>query len=395
MILRSATGEGFLSMHSKIANEIAASLPKKNRNKILKQLSIHFDDFNGAMMGRFMDGEGGVGTIHKMGRFFMKTVGLEDWTDAARVATIKSLSNILASHATKTWDKLPKRIPHNFKRYGIMAEDWPKLQEAIGEFADKSRGIVPELIKDDVLRRKYMNYLSDYADLGVPFPSERTKAALTQGTQAGTPEGTLFRVATQFKGYPLAVINTVSRVMSSDPNKKFSGFRNIHKERGDMQNMAALMVSATAMAYMGDSLRQLAKNETPRDPTDPEVMSQMLLRSGTGGLLFDFIGGEYQRSSRSLIGDLAGPGLGEISNIAEIWSKAIRGDDFGGDATQFLIRNTPFNNVFYLKGALDYMFLDEMNEYMNPGFRERSLKRMKEKPGLLTDSVEPIIDTGG
>lgn len=94
---------------------------------------------------------------------------------------------------------------------------------------------------------------------------------------------------------------------------------------------------------------------------------------------------KVHRFSSSLADTLAGPGIGGTLQLIELGMKARDATIVGDEAVQFsdFVNFGIYNNVvwplnlFYVRPALDYLFLNSMREVASPGYLKRSAKRRK------------------
>jgi hypothetical protein len=149
--------------------------------------------------------------------------------------------------------------------------------------------------------------------------------------------------------------------------------------------MAQLGVSLSAMGYLSMAMKDILKGEEPRNPLDPKTMAEAFVRGGTAGLYGDFIFGEYHKGYRSFASDLAGPTFSTIDQFSKIYSEmreaALTGDSTAAERAgkkllKFTINNVPGNNVFYVRPALDYLFLNELQDNLSPGYLDRRRQRL-------------------
>ena len=119
----------------------------------------------------------------------------------------------------------------------------------------------------------------------------------------------------------------------------------------------------------------------PRDPTDPKVILAALQQGGALGIYGDFLFGEVNRFGGGLLGTVAGPTIGTFTQAVEMGFKvrdAALGDEKairGADWLNFGLGNTPGANLFYLRPALDFLFINSLREAASPGYLARQDKR--------------------
>jgi len=69
--------------------------------------------------------------------------------------------------------------------------------------------------------------------------------------------------------------------------------------------------------------------------------------------------------------------------------KLVKMDHPGQAAAQFFGRNTPFINIWFLKTALNYLFLYSLAEHLSPGYlarMQRNLAKQQDEQFILAPS---------
>lgn len=385
-ILRSATGKGFLESHLDLAKSFLATIAPKQRKLWARKTGLFIDDMLGDLHSRFDHDAGEPGLISKAERLFFKVNGLADQTAIGRTAVARQFAIELAEQSSKGFNQLAPRVRANLQRYNITSSDWALIKNAV-EDIEGVRAITPESVlqldmpadKKRDLEFKIMSYLSDHADLGVPQPGARTRNFLLRGTSPDEGMGQFLRFVAQFKSFPVTMHSVLSRVAMSDPQRNINNLREIFLARGDMQNLAGLVISTTALGYLGKAMLDTARGRTPEDPLRPDTWANAFLRGGSAGLYGDFILGEYDRAGRSVLATAAGPTLSQVDEVGKIWAKARKGQDASRDFTRLLIGNTPGQNLFWLRPSLDYLILNEIQESLSPGYLRRRENRLRQQ----------------
>jgi hypothetical protein len=132
-----------------------------------------------------------------------------------------------------------------------------------------------------------------------------------------------------------------------------------------------------ALGYAAMSIKDLIKGREPRDPTDPKTVIAAFAQGGGLGLYGDFLFGEYSRMGRTFTSSLAGPVLGNLDTLTDLWTRLRNGDDLAAQSFKALIDNTPFANLYWLRPLLDYSILFNIQESLNPGFLRRMERRVE------------------
>jgi hypothetical protein len=151
----------------------------------------------------------------------------------------------------------------------------------------------------------------------------------------------------------------------------------LRKGRGDMVGLATMVGMYAALGYAAMSIKDLIKGREPRDPTDPKTVIAAFAQGGGLGLYGDFLFGEYSRMGRTFTSSLAGPVIGNLDTLTDLWTRLRNGDDLAAQSFKALIDNTPFANLYWLRPLLDYSILFNIQESLNPGFLRRMERRVE------------------
>jgi hypothetical protein len=181
-------------------------------------------------------------------------------------------------------------------------------------------------------------------------------------------DGEFFRLITQFKAFPLAVLQkTLGRTLYGKEEFGVSGFA----------ELTHLIATTTAFGYMGMMAKDILKGREPRDPLLPSTIMAAMMQGGALGIYGDFVLGTSNRFGGGLTSTLAGPGAGTIEDAHELLMSIRDGDDPRAKALRLVQGNTPFANLFYLRAALDYGIMYRMQEALNPGYLRRMEARVE------------------
>jgi hypothetical protein len=207
-------------------------------------------------------------------------------------------------------------------------------------------------------------------------PGARTRAFMLRGTQPGTVPGELLRFVTQFKSFPVALIQmTLGREIYGRGYDTLSDY--LRRGKGDMLGLASFIALSTAMGYAAMSAKDLLRGKNPRPVNEWSTWQAAMVQGGGLGIYGDFLFGKFNRMGGTLTGSLAGPVAGIADTAADLWTRIRNGDDVAAASFQAALQNTPFMNLFYTRTAMDYLFLYSVQEAMNPGWLRRSEQRIQ------------------
>ena len=135
----------------------------------------------------------------------------------------------------------------------------------------------------------------------------------------------------------------------------------------------------TLMGYVAMSAKDALKGKEPRSLKDAGTWRDAFVQGGGGGLIGDYLLGEYNTFGRGLTKSLAGPTFSTLDDLAQLVAAARDGDKLASKSLNTLIKNVPFGNLFYLRPAINYMFLYQLQDAASPGYLRRSERRAEKK----------------
>jgi hypothetical protein len=240
---------------------------------------------------------------------------------------------------------------------------WPSKPDEYRSYIGKSAGVLYD----------------EFANFAAPQPGLREKAFLMGKTQKGTYGGEAVRALAMLKSFTVKQASIMQKVYLANPTAG-----------GKAKLLSAQVASLMTMGYVALSLRSIAKNETPPDPTSPETIKKAFLMSGAAGLVGDMLLNEAGQGGGILQGFVGGPIVSKVDDLAEFGKKLASGEstlkDFGELGSM-----VPGNNLWYLKAGLNYTILDDWRDIVSPKHKERMQERREENEGLLwkqSDIVE-------
>lgn len=415
-------GKGFLSgLHAQIGGFFKALPSNSVRREVAARAGAGIDAHIGAILSRFSAADTLPGRLAKWQQNFFRLNLLSWWTEANEAGFTAALAHDLAQMAGKDLGALPERARMTLGLYGIGAREWDLirahgLQKAADDrayvladaleatddavFADLVTGKVTKAkitAAKEKLTGALRAYYMDRTSYGVLKGGIRERFASTQGYQAGTVAGEAFRFIGQFKNYSVSFVNkTLGRYAEADTFWSVPGAL-ARMPWGEKRQAAQLILAMTALGYVAMSLKDLAKGQVPRDPTFATTWGQAFLQGGGAGIYADFLTADFNRFGGGGLETLLGPAVGSASDVLRLYGAmqdwATGKTENAPDAQVFQIfkNNTPFLNLFYIRAALDYLILYDVQEAISPGSLGRMEKRLKKEQGrefLLPPSKE-------
>lgn len=408
-------GDNFFSGLAKSISSMTEGMTAEQKAEIHHRMGLLADSHMGQFYDQFGTTEGGVsGFFTKAHQNFMKAFGIRWMGETHEAANGVALSDALGYHSDKPYSALDPQKVNVMRKYAIGPVDWEVMRQSAVEhegskFVDiKTVGEMPkEQVKEIMekggldtsgrevgkfqreLQTKLANYFQDRSNAATGRPGAYEKAAfLNRGNSEQTLDGQLFRFFGQFKGYGLTMAT--------------KGARNYYYEALEGKSIgqkamtvAPLMTSMMALGYISWASKELLKGKTAPTPyvngefdrgLAVKIAEESLMRGGVGGIYSDYLLGEFDsRHGRSALSAFAGPVLGQANDVADLLTEfrtaAASGDPEKMKAsalTRFVTNNT-IGNMAVVRQGLDYLFLNDMAETLNPGYTQRMQRRLEQQ----------------
>lgn len=387
-----------------VSNFLSALTNKTERDLWSKRLGTYMDDQLGelhSMIGA--DSYTKPGVMVKMQRAFGSLSGLRMLTAASRSANARLFAEELADHTDSTWTDLNPNIRAGLERYDFDERTWNTIrQRAVQDIGNGRTAITPEAIRaipDDFFGAgakqakfdaevRLVSYLNGAADTGSLTPGGRQKAFLLRGT---TDEGLGIglRLVSQFKQVPLLLADIPRQLLLSNPSTAPATLREaIFQGKGDFSGLTQFAIMATGLAYISTQAKNYVTGAAIENPQDPKTWLHAMVRGGAAGLYADLFFGEFNKNyGRTALDFLAGPTVGAGADIATLLSETLHGQgrpkENAQQAVSLLWNHVPFHNLFYLKKAMDYTFMNRLNETLRPGYLNRLDQKSQDSPNLF------------
>jgi hypothetical protein len=309
----------------------------------------------------------------------------------------------------KGWDALPDALRHVFGLHGIAPRHWEAIRQAgfrgingttyvtpdrLAELPDE---VIDGLIDPDLLTAgdarlgrlraearldlelTLRRYFADEVSFGQI--REASRALTLQGSRPGTPVGEALRFLMHFKGFPFAFSQRViGRAVQGHPGATLSE-RLLH----GAGHIGHLIAGLTVAGYVSLTMKDMVKGWEPRVPHDfkslSKIMGAAIVQGGGAGIMGDFLFGEANRFGGGALSTIAGPEIGTITDLFDIWNRTREGDFKAADAFRLVWGNLPFVNMFYIRPAVDYLFLNALYESLSPGYLRRQERNRRRDYG--------------
>lgn len=400
-------GIGLLDAYATALRDLGPGMNSGARRETADLIGAGLDGLLGDVMSRISAEDGLPGMASSATSLFMKASGLTWWTDRHKTGVGLVFARHLAQNAERGFEALDPDLARVLRQYRIGPEEWAAVRLAAADAADGRRYVTPDAVRglpDSAvahlaegdagsralgrikveLERRVAAFLQDQSDIAIITPGARERAVMLMGTKRGTPLGEAVRFIMQFKAFPIGfVTKALGQEFNAGASNRALGI--VH-----------LILATTVLGYVAQSAKEVTKGRLPRDPTDPKTWVAAFIQGGGLGIYGDFIFGDFNRFGGGLLETFAGPTLGTAGDIARLWARARDGEDFGPQLFQTVKNNTPFLNLFYLRGALDYLALYHIQEWLNPGYLRRMERRIaRENNQSFILAPTSVVATGG
>lgn len=254
----------------------------------------------------------------------------------------------------------------------------------------------PQTLREDAAK-KLLAHVLEEVDMAVIEPGVRERSILVN-QQRGTITGELVRSMMLFKSFPLAMLTKHwNRVLNGEAGNK-------------ALYVAAIAGMSTVIGGMTTQINELLNGRDPLDMTDPRFAAKAFMKGGAMGILGDFLYSDTtSHGSSSLAEILAGPMVSTFAEFDRLTRgnliEAAQGKDThaGAEAIRFFSGLAPGASLWYLKGALNHLFIHQIQEMASPGYLNRMQARAEREykqhywwnPGTTTPQRAPNLEAAG
>ena len=375
-------GVGLLEGYGDFLQSIVRGRGHGETRDILDLIGAGMEGMRRDLISRFEPDDGMPGTLSKLSNTFFKLTGLSYLVNAQKAGAEYVISRHLGSLLDTAHAALPPEAARLLDLYRITPAEWDAVRAAPDHAElNGNRFLTPDAARriagmeprdQEALAIRLHALFNDIAERSIMTPGIPEKALLLGGTRPGSIIGEALRFVSQFKSWPIAAI------------RQGLG-REVYGGQGTPAAIAGILhmsLGSLIVGYLAMSAKDLLKGETPRDPRDPRTWMASFAQGGGAGILGDFLFGEANRLDQGISETLLGPVLGSgVNAVVEIYNKLKEGKDVAPDALRLAMDNAPFANLIYARTALNFLFLYQVQEALNPGYLRRFERRVQQQQG--------------
>ena len=394
-------GIGFTERYGNQLKALFSGKKTSEQKELAAMLGVWAESAFGHIVSRFSAGDSKLGTMSGTMQKFFKLAGMEWWDSTNRTAIGTMLSKNMAMMSEKTIQNLTESQRRILRLYGIEENEWNLIRknrsnfksikneifvtpdsmqelsdQSIREYLNKSKINNNEIqnVKDD-MQTRLQTYFIDQTDFGNIQASATDRALLVGTTQPGDIYGEAARYISQLKLFSVAFAR---RVFGRLLLKNLEGDEKFSLSKSDILGLTEVMIATTVLGYVAMNSKMIIKGEEPRYfsndiKEDAGIMGAAILQGGGLGIFGDFLVGQYNRYGQSLSTTLLGPAVGTLDEAASLLAELRDGDNPTKSAFYLAENNMPFLNLWFLRTAMNYLFLWGLQEHISPG----SIRRME------------------
>ena len=229
---------------------------------------------------------------------------------------------------------------------------------------------------------KVLGLIRDESEYAVINPDLATRAAQTWGgKRAGTPDGELARSVMQFKSFPLAMISRHWRRMIDRPK----GLDGAPLAANRLAYGTAVMLGTTIAGGIAFQIKEMLSGRDPLAVNSGRFWSEAVLQGGGLSIVGDMLFQDPRETPGGFVasvgGTFLGPSFGTFADVlglgVENAHRAVSGDDLnlGAGAARTIRGTLPYQNLWWLSGAIDHTFFHALQENLSPGYLSRVERR--------------------
>ena len=310
---------------------------------------------------------------------------LTGFTDATRRAFSLNMMASMGKLTKTDWNSLNAFDRARLENADITMADW-QIYQAAG--IDNFKGVDflnPKSIRDlqgfDELAKqqaesKLIGFIVRESEMASLNPDLIVRASTTRGRQKGTAEGELARALFLFKSFPIAMMKQhFERVQ----------FLARHGDKGDrFMYLAAIVVCTTMFGALSLQVQNLLNGKDFQDVWSREFVLNAFTKGGGLGFLGDFIANQVSENARygaystvQFLGPQASTALEALDTLTKATGNVLYDKETKPLAsTVRLIRShMPFINMWYTSTAIDRYVMNDLQEYLSPGYLARMERR--------------------
>lgn len=226
--------------------------------------------------------------------------------------------------------------------------------------------------------------LTNEAQIASLQPDLATRTASNRGHKRGDPTGEVIKSFMMFKSFPLGMVSAhIDRLRDKGRFIREQGGTKRQVMAAQSQYLATLIIGTTLMGYCVNQIKTLIAGKDLEDPAAIDTWISAFTVGGGAGIIGDLLvnATDDSKYGHSAYINFMGPVIGTILSASEAWDATKIGGDGGAKAWRLAKSNLPFINIWYVKAVLDHTVLNQLSEFLSPGYRKRMEKNTRKRTG--------------
>lgn len=310
---------------------------------------------------------------------------LTGFTDATRRAFSLNMMASMGKLAKTDWNSLNAFDRARLESADITMADWQIYQSAGVDTFNGVSFLNPKSIRnlsgfDELAKQqaesKLIAFVVKESEMASLEPDLIIRASTTRGRQKGTAEGEFFRALFLFKSFPFAMMKQ---------HYERAQFLARHGEKGDrLKYLASIVVGTTMFGALSLQVQNLLNGKDLQDTSSREFWLNAFTKGGGFGFLGDFIANQVSENARygaystvQFLGPQASTAFEVLDTITKTTGNVLYDKETkpAASALRILRSHMPFVNMWYTSTAIDRYVMNDIQEYLSPGYLARMERR--------------------
>lgn len=341
----------------------------------------------------------GQGWTSKLANATMKASFLEAWTNATRRAFCLNMMAGLGKLIDTPWAELTDYDRARLVEGGISETEWNMMRFAGSEDYNGIKFLSMDKLKalkdnSDLVERfdqqdlielpsKVIGFVVNESEMASLNPDLVTRTETSRGLQRGTVGGEFARCLFLFKSFPIAMMERQWR------RAQFLN-RKVGKCVG-YEYLAAIAVATTVFGGLSLQIQNMLNGKDLQDVESKQFWLNAMAKGGGLGFIGDYlaygIGEDSMYGAMSGATNLLGPVAGSIVGASDVLTSAVGNAIYdkhtktGAKAVRLARQHLPFMNLWYASTVIDRAFMDELQDYLSPGYSRAKESRLRRGTG--------------
>lgn len=340
----------------------------------------------GTVLARFQSEIAPAEIAERLSNAAMRVQGLSAWTDRARAIFYQEFGGLYASQAGKKIDMVDEPLRSLLKRHGVTDDDWSAFTSDMFKADNGATFALPLYWRQmtdlprkeaDAIFDKMQGLLEEQMEIAVPTGSLLARGIFDPAAY-NLPPGSIgyevMKSGGMFKSFAMTFAVSQYRQIMARPT--------IPGRIGYMFNLAA---GATVMGALSLQIGDLLMGRDPQNMTDPMFWARAAMKGGA----FSVIGDLFSAGETSWGGGFGSYVTGPLPQVAQdVWGLTIgnaielaTGEEtkFASELARFGKRYTPLGQTPAVGPAIDRLFWDQMQLWLDPDSAEDLAKASKKR----------------